>query len=328
MLLVALMVVAGCSPSGTSDAQTATAQTATAQTATAQTTTAQTTDAKASSSASGRSLPVVVSDELVVDASDRALYGRLLTTATNKGLASQRLGLIIQEVGREFLGAEYVAGMLDEPDRELLVLSLSKFDCVLFVETVLAASQAIAEGDSTFAGFASRIQNLRYRGGTLDGYCSRLHYFSDWIADNERRGIVENVTSGIDGVATRDSPDFMSTNRSLYKRFAKDDSLFNGIREMEENLRAVAIAYVPQDHIEEAYRHMKAGDIIATATSVEGLDVSHTGFAFDNGDGTFGFMHASTSGGVKISPDLATYVAGNAKQIGIIVARPVDGRQN
>ena len=70
------------------------------------------------------------------------------------------------------------------------------------------------------------------------------------------------------------------------------------------------------------YDRLQAGDIVATATHIDGLDVTHTGLVYDNGDGTRGLLHASTSGGVKVSPDLQSYVQGVDSQIGIIVARP------
>ncbi|MEZ4695357.1 MAG: DUF1460 domain-containing protein [Rhodothermales bacterium] len=269
-----------------------------------------------------------VAEAIASDSTDREVFERLMSRAASRNLAARPLGEIMQAVGQEFLGAEYVGGMLDIPEKEQLVISLSRFDCVLFVETVLAASQGIAEGDTSFADFAVRIRNLRYRGGTIDGYCSRLHYFSDWIRDNESRGNVRNLTAELGGRLMDDSPNFMSRNRNLYPRFAKNDSLFDGIRKMEASLSATPIYYIPQDSIAAVYSHLMPGDILAISTSVGGLDVSHTGLAFDNGDGTFGFLHASTTGGVKISPDLSGYVLGNSKQTGIVVVRPTDSREH
>ncbi|NNE35389.1 MAG: DUF1460 domain-containing protein, partial [Rhodothermales bacterium] len=120
------------------------------------------------------------------DSTDRIVFERLMKSAVDSRLNEQHLGQIVQEVGSEFLGAEYVAGLLDESDRETLVISLTKFDCVLYVEAVLAASQGVVSGDLTFGGYADRLQKLRYRDGAIDGYCSRLHYFTDWINENEK----------------------------------------------------------------------------------------------------------------------------------------------
>ena len=157
----------------------------------------------------------------------------------------------------------------------------------------------------------------------MNGYCSRLHYFTDWIRDNERRGLVENVSEEIGGQKLDKTIDFMSTHRESYPRLVASDSLFRGIVEMERDLRDYDLFYVPQNRIREVYPQLQAGDIIATATSIEGLDVTHTGLVYDAGDGRKGFMHASTTDGVKVSPDLQAYIEGVKVQIGIIVARPV-----
>ena len=91
---------------------------------------------------------------------------------------------------------------------------------------------------------------------------------------------------------------------------------------MEATLDGLSLLYIPQDRIREAYDQLQAGDIIATATSVAGLDVSHTGLVHRDGDDV-GFLHASTSGGVMVSPDLQDYVENIDIQIGIVVARPL-----
>ena len=57
------------------------------------------------------------------------------------------------------------------------------------------------------------------------------------------------------------------------------------------------------------------------------LDVTHTGMVYKGDDGSTGLLHASTSGGVKISPDLEDYVQGMKSQTGIIVARALGGRK-
>ena len=82
------------------------------------------------------------------------------------------------------------------------------------------------------------------------------------------------------------------------------------------------IAEVPQAAIASVASKIRAGDIIATTTNINGPDVTHTGFAYRNADGSLGFIHASTTGAVKITKDLAAYVNGNRRQVGIVVARP------
>jgi hypothetical protein len=254
--------------------------------------------------------------------SERQIFDRVMQTAQIERWDAMELGMIVQSVGEEFLGTRYEGGVLDHGTTESLVVTFDAFDCQLFVETVLAIARGIRSGDLSYEGFLRRLEEQRYRSGVLDGYLSRLHYFTEWIRDNERRGIVKDVTRSMGGRVTTRRLDFMSKHRNAYPRFAADDSVLEGIVEMERVLGETEIAYIPQEEIRSVAVLMKPGDIIATATSVEGLDVSHTGFAYDRGDGAVGFLHASTDGGVKVSPDLQAYVQSNKIQTGVLVVRP------
>ncbi|QXD16689.1 DUF1460 domain-containing protein [Rhodocaloribacter litoris] len=257
------------------------------------------------------------------DSATARRFREVMAFARRERLHERPLGEVMQAVGLQFAGAPYVAGLLDEPPEETLVVTLSGFDCVLLVETVLALARGIAVQDYTYEGFTRRLEEQRYRGGRMDGYCSRLHYFTEWIADNERRGLVKDLTRALGGTRLEKRLNFMSTHRESYPRLVQNDSLFEGIREMEHRLAGHVIHYIPQHRIRTVYDRLQAGDIIATATSIEGLDVSHTGLVYDAGDGKKGFLHASTTGGVKVSPDLQAYVENNKIQIGIVVARPI-----
>ena len=258
------------------------------------------------------------------DSASLRLFNEVMASARAENLHERPLGEIMQAIGVEFLGTPYVAGMLDEPEQETLIASLTGFDCVLFIETVLAMGRGIAAQDYSYETFLGHIQDQRYRDGAMNGYCSRLHYFSDWIADNERRGTVRNISEEIGGEPFDAHLTFMSENRELYARFAENDSLFEGIRQMEADLEDLELFYVPQDRIDAVYDQLQAGDIIATATDIGGLDVTHSGLVYKGDDGATGFLHASTSGGVKVSPDLQEYVLNNKSQIGIVVARPLE----
>lgn len=251
-----------------------------------------------------------------------AIFTRLMETAQADAWAERPVGDIAVRVGLYFAGAPYEAGLLDRGSVEELVVTLDTFDCVLLVETALAAAQAVRDESFSFHTFREHLQQLRYRDGLLDGYCSRLHYFTDWIRNNESKGIVRDITRELGGIRLEKRLSFMSEHRESYPRFATNDSLFGGIKEMERSLEGLEVYYIPQSRIAEAYSRIESGDIIATATNIDGLDVSHTGFAYRH-DGGVGFLHASTSGGVKVSPDLQEYVQNNRIQIGIVVARPI-----
>ena len=239
---------------------------------------------------------------------------------------TESIGALMQTLGTQFEGAPYRAGTLDEPATETLVVHLDGFDCVTFIETMLAMSRGAMAGDTSYAGFAQRLAQQRYRDGHLQGYCSRLHYFTEWMADNEARGIVERRGDALRGRPLTDTLDFMSTHRSSYDRFATNDSLFACVQDMEDAVNAQRqrdpARYVPQDSIRAVYDQLRAGDIVAMVTSIGGLDVSHSGLVYAHEDGGRGLLHASLSGGITVSPDLQRYVQSIDNQIGIVVARP------
>ena len=258
--------------------------------------------------------------------STRRAFDRIMAVAADSGWArEQDFGLLVQAVGRQLLRAPYVAGMLDAGEDETLVADLTAFDCVHYVENVLALARGIAVGDTSFATYLANLEALRYRGGEMDGYCSRLHYFTDWIRDNERRGHVVDVTEDAGGVRYAKTIDFMSTHRDSYPRLASD-AVYACVVDVERGLRDHALFYIPKAEIAEHYDALRPGDVIATATNIGGLDVTHTGFVYRTADGGTAFLNASLSGEVKIAPDLATYVQGVRAQTGILVARPVDPR--
>jgi len=247
-------------------------------------------------------------------------YGRAQADSTRS------IGALMQALGHHFRGRPYLDGTLDTGSTESLVVRLDGFDCVTFIETTLALARGVAAGDTTYAGFARRLAEQRYRGGTLQGYCSRLHYFTEWLTDNEKKGIVDRLDDTLGGRRMPNTLDFMSTHRSSYDRFATNDSLYACVQTMEDSLRAQQearpVRYVPQDSIRAVYDRLRAGDIVGVATSIDGLDISHTGLVYAHDNGAKGFLHASLSDGVVVLPDLQRYIQKIDHQIGIVVARP------
>jgi cell wall-associated NlpC family hydrolase len=261
----------------------------------------------------------------VESASEDLKFEQLIQGARSKNLSRRPLSEIISVVAEQFIGTPYVAGLLDQSPEETLVISLAGFDCVLFIETVLAIARGISVQDYTYQGLEKRVEEQRYRDGKLTNYCSRLHYFSDWIYDNAKRGLVVNITPSLGGIPLNQTLNFMTEHRQSYPQLA-DDGNYDCIRQVEAKLKDVPLTYIPQDQISTLYDRLQPGDIIATATDIEGLDVTHTGLVFQSPDGKIGFIHASPSGQVTVSPDLQSYVQAVEGQIGIIVARPLDTR--
>ena len=166
---------------------------------------------------------------------------------------------------------------------------------------------------------------IRYRHGIIDGYTSRLHYFCDWIYDNQLKSYVNDITRDLGGEVYAKNINFMSTHVNSYKQLA-DSSNLQKIKAVEDEINLRTYFYIPKKNISKISDRLQNGDIIATTTSIPGLDVTHTGYVIkDESGGTF-FLHASSIMKEVIisSSSLADYINEDPKKTGIMVARPLD----
>lgn len=237
------------------------------------------------------------------------------------GLLENDLGKTIVAIGKTFLGTPYVAKTLEIGTSESLVVNLHGLDCTTFVENVLAFSLLLMNEKSSFEDFTEALETIRYKNGKLDGYASRLHYFSEWIANNEHKGLLTDITQEIGGKAITKDINFMSTHRELYP-FLSDAANFEKIKASENYLNNQTICILAQEDILANEHLIKSGDIIALTTSIKGLDITHTGIATREKDGRIHLLHASTVGEVVVSKlPLVDYLKKVKNNTGIMVAR-------
>ncbi|MDD2798905.1 MAG: DUF1460 domain-containing protein [Bacteroidales bacterium] len=234
----------------------------------------------------------------------------------------QSLEKVITETGKFFLGKPYVASTLEVNDTEQLVVNLRELDCTTFVETAFALARTAKSKDFSFAEFQQNLTQIRYRNGKLNQYPSRLHYFSDWIFDNQQKGIVINITQKIGGDSIRFNVGFMSKNPDKYKALAAHPEFIPAIVDQEKTVNKRTYFYIPKAKIASIACKIKSGDIIAITTSYNGLDISHVGFAIWQGK-KLHFLHASSQFKkvIKSEKTLADYVNGVKSNSGIIVLR-------
>jgi Protein of unknown function (DUF1460) len=253
-------------------------------------------------------------------------FQRLMQWAMQQNLAQRSLPEILQAVAGKFVGTAYTENLLDRTGQETLVVSLKEFDCVLFVETVLAMARGIANQTYDYATFTQHLEDQRYWHGKLEGYCSRLHYFSLWIQDNQTRNTVTDISATLGGIPWNQPLNFMSRHWQKYPKLQNSSANRQCIREMEATIDPTTIHYIPRRQIASLYAKLQPGDIVAIATDIPGLDATHTGLVYRMANGNVGLIHAAPRVGVKISPDLQTYVD-RLGAIGIMVARPIDPRR-
>lgn len=261
---------------------------------------------------------------------DWAVFQDRIRWAEAQRLDTLPPGAALAALGRTFVGTTYTPGTLEAAGPEHVVVNLRELDCVTFIENVWALirfhrSEGVAALDdpaTARAAYEGHLRSIRYRDGVLDGYASRLHYFSDWLWDHEDRGDLRLVTSQLGGVADPEPVDFMSTHPDAYGPLA-DPAVLDAIRRREAWLteRGPRI-FLPQQTVAAAAAGIREGDLIAATSTVPGLDIAHTGIAVWE-DGRLHLLHAPLVGkSVEISElPLADRILGISGQDGIMVAR-------
>lgn len=251
---------------------------------------------------------------------DREIFREYLTTIEPYRNAPG--DTILEKSALFFLNKPYLAHTLEGGDREQLTVNLRAFDCTTFVETVIALTLTAISDAPSFETFMKELRSIRYRKGEIDGYASRLHYATDWLQENEQRGLLRNLSPSLGGVKEAKKLSFMSSHRDAYGRLKNDDLMLQLIAAREEMINQQGgFDYLPNEMINEVAHLIPHMSVILFTTSTEGLDVTHMGFAFRKGEKLL-FLHAS-SAGERVMIDRQTLPEYTYKQpycTGIIVA--------
>jgi len=246
--------------------------------------------------------------------------------AADKNLKSQPTGEIIAAVGKSFTGTEYKAATLEREGEEALIVNLKGLDCTTFLENTVVFTRLIKKDNMTFTNYLKELAFVRYRGGKLSGYPSRLHYFSDWIFDNIRKKVVFDVTKELGGIPIKFDVNFMSEHPSLYMHLKDNTAFIPVIKSQEDSISLRTYFYIPKENVPLVEAKLHNGDIIAFTTSIMGLDVGHVGIAVREEDGRIHLLHAPQPGTkVQITKDpLSEYIMNVKKHSGIIVLRAAE----
>jgi cell wall-associated NlpC family hydrolase len=252
---------------------------------------------------------------------DQKIFEELIGFLDKRKTREKSPGQLMIEIGRFFLGVPYVAGTLETERTEHLIVNLKGVDCATFVENVVALTWHRESRKKSFEAFRRIVQKIRYRQGRLRGYSSRLHYFSDWIRDNQKKGIVRDMTAELGGRPLTKAITFMTTNPDLYPLLKKTVNL-RGMRSVERAISRRSLYFIPKKSLRRLEDRIRDGDLIAITTNTEGLDVQHVGIAARVKD-RIHLLHASAKEGKVIlsRKTLYRYLMESRVRSGIMVAR-------
>ena len=223
-----------------------------------------------------------------------------------------------------FIDTPYTSGSLEGDSEERLRVNLHELDCVTFVENVIALHLMLQSDRHTFDNFCRILQHIRYRNGIIDGYLSRLHYFSEWLGNNVQKEIINlpavpgchNYTPGVS---------YMSTHCDAYPALKTNPEWCRQMSVIEKSVNELNFCYIPKEQVKDSETILKNGDIIAITTQTNGLDIAHTGLALVQ-NGSVYLLHASSEAKkVVVSEEtLHDYLARLRNHSGIIPGRLVD----
>src|SRR6266849_4440238 len=201
----------------------------------------------------------------------------------------------IDALSRHFLGASYqsnpLIGSVDTP--EVFTVALDGFDCVTYIETILALARA-----SNVDDFVEELREIRYERGRIQ-WERRNHYMTRWIRNNVREGIIRPVAMPAIPVLSRE--------RVL--------NVVPGLAAHRTRVKCVPKAAVPR-----LAAHLQRGDLIFFVSTRKHLDVFHAGIIVRGGNRVL-MRHASRSRGFVVEQELREFLKAN-RMAGVIVARP------
>ncbi len=258
-------------------------------------------------------------------------FDQLLERARRENWAELPITARTARVGYALRGTPYKSYTLEIDDSvEAPSVNFNGVDCWTFFEISLAFARMLDEEphQQNPQTMLEYIELDRYRGGDCDGgYLSRLHYLEDWLYDNDRRGLVDDLTRKLGGIPAPHAAREMTAGWKHYRYLRNNRDLLAPLGRMERQVTERGMYHIPKSRVPAIESKLRSGDIIGI-TSHDGryIGTSHVGLAYRTRDGVLRFMHASSPrnyGKVVVDSQLSVYLKRFSSNAGILVARPL-----
>ncbi len=232
----------------------------------------------------------MVYSRAIIKPQDARLARKLIAEANTEPDLAQRIRII----SSQFIGYPYLVNPLigSQTEPEVLVTRMDGFDCLTYLETVLALA-----GSADTEDFLVRLREIRYEKGVID-WRTRLHYTTDWSRYHVRRKFLIDLTRGEETVARTKRLDFLE-----------------GLKSKDAHFR-----YFPKRKLKTVSRRLVDGDLIYFVSTRKGLDVFHVGLIVRRDDRVL-MRHAARSRGAVVEQELSEFFNAN-RMSGFIINRP------
>ena len=258
-------------------------------------------------------------------------FQRLVERAERENWRALPIGERTTKVGLALTGTPYQGYTLEIDNRvESPSANFEGLDCWTFYEISLGFARMLHAKPAPYqpADLLHMIELERYRHGQCTGeYLSRIHFLEELFYDNEKRGLLTNITRQLPGAERMDHRDIreMTVMWRHYRYLRSNPSLLPEMARIQERVSDLPVYHVPKDLVPGAERYLRDGDIIAITSRDTGGYTSHVGLAYRDQSGTLRFLHASSRYRQVILDDrLSAYLADKHDDAGIVVARPND----
>ncbi|MFN2474958.1 MAG: N-acetylmuramoyl-L-alanine amidase-like domain-containing protein [Chthoniobacterales bacterium] len=233
-------------------------------------------------------------------------------------------------VAQALLGTPYKSFTLEIDNRiEAPSVNFDGLDCWTYFEIALGFARMVAEPQENWTPerLLHYIEVDRYRDGRCTGeYLSRLHYLEDWFADNDRRGLIDDLTRSLGGQSVPHAAQEMQKGWKHYRYLTANPSLLKPLAQMEARVSSRPLYQIPKSRVAAIEPKLQTGDIIGIVAHDGRLfGTAHVGMALRTSDGVLHFMHASSPrnfGKTVVDAELSKYLYRYGSDTGIMVARP------
>ena len=261
----------------------------------------------------------------------RDIFTRIVNKSATGNWNRLPIGELIGRIALELEGTPYVGFTLElSNDAEYCVVNLKGLDCVTFFEDCLCMARMIKRGKSAPEDLIREVRTTRYRGGKMGDFTTRLHYTTDWLVDNEQKGVIKILTPDLPGAQPfTQKVGIMSRHPENYRQLVAHPEFLPAIQLAEDRINARSLKYLPMEKLAAAEPLLRTGDIVGVATTETGIDIAHTGLCIKDQQGVPHFMDASSSRRrmrVTLEPEISKCLNWSSKLSGVMIARPLEVR--